>query len=79
MIDEEQAAQAEGVALPAESAWHRAEYKADAVVDRVVAAIERWYEGHFHRAAVNGTAPLSSDDKAALIAHVSAAASTTQE
>ena len=35
-----------------------------------LAAIERWYAKHFHAHALAGTAPLSADDKAALIQHV---------
>lgn len=52
---------------------------AEADVDRIVAAIEKWYAAHFHRAAVNGTAPISADDKAALIQHVTNAVTKPQE
>ncbi|HKJ94269.1 MAG TPA: hypothetical protein VKA32_01415 [Gammaproteobacteria bacterium] len=51
--------------------------KADDAVDHLIAAIERWYADHFHRAAINGTQPITADDKAALIAHVSDAANST--
>lgn len=50
-------------------------------VKRAIAAIERWYAAHFHRHALAGTAPLSADDKAALIQHVADAVAppATQE
>lgn len=40
---------------------------------RAVEAVERWYTKHFHAAAVAGRAPITAEDKASLIAHVSAA------
>lgn len=49
--------------------------KADA--EAVLAAIERWYAGHFHRAAVEGRPPISATDKAELAKAVTEA--TTKE
>ena len=40
-------------------------------VKRAVAGVERWYETHFHRAALSGSAPITATDRAALVAHVS--------
>jgi|GEM_PF-4639724 hypothetical protein len=51
------------------------ELKADA--ERVIAAVERWYAAHFHAHAVAGTAPITADDKAALIQHVADAVAPT--
>lgn len=55
--------------------------KAEAVVvsdvERAVAAVERWYAAHFHAAAVAGRAPITADDKAALIQHVADAVAPT--
>ena len=48
-------------------------------VDRALAGIERWYAHHFHAAAVAGTQPINSADKAALTAHVAAAIRPPQE
>lgn len=80
MIEDTTSAQAEGEALPT-SRFKRAEQAAQTDVERVIAAVERWYAAHFHRCAVAGTAPLSADDKAALIQHVADAVAppATQE
>jgi len=40
---------------------------------KVLAAIEKWYAAHFHSATVKGISPISTEDKAALIAHVTGA------
>jgi hypothetical protein len=48
----------------------RAEQAVEAALHPALAAIERWYAAHFHRHVRAGTAPLSADDKAALIQHV---------
>lgn len=45
--------------------------------ERVNDAIEQWYAAHFHRAAVEGRAPISAADKAALVQAVTEA--TTKE
>ncbi len=80
MIDEPVAAKAEGEALPASippplpTSWIE---RAESDVERVIAAVERWYAAHFHRAAVAGTAPITADDKAALIQHVADAVAPT--
>ncbi len=37
-------------------------------------AIEKWYEKHFNNRAVAGTSPISAEDKALLIQHVTDAA-----
>lgn len=80
MNDETVAAPAEGEALPV-SRFKRAEQAIETDVERVIAAVERWYAAHFHKAAQSGTAPLSADDKAALIQHVADAVAppATQE
>ena len=39
---------------------------------RFIEAIERWYAAHFHRCALAGVAPISADDKSALVASVTA-------
>lgn len=44
--------------------------RAEDTVSRAIHAIERWYERHFHAAALSGRNPLSADDKAALIQSV---------
>ena len=48
-------------------------------VQRALAGIERWYAEHFHAAAVAGTQPITSADKAALTAHVAAAIRPVKE
>jgi hypothetical protein len=80
VIDETVSAPAEGEALPV-SRFKRAEQAIQTDAERVIAAIERWYAAHFHAAAAAGTAPLSADDKAALIQHVADAVAppATQE
>ncbi|HEX7732423.1 MAG TPA: hypothetical protein VF415_07230 [Rhodanobacter sp.] len=45
----------------------------DSATQRAEAAIEAWYADHFHAAAVAGRAPITAEDKASLIAHVTAA------
>lgn len=87
MIDETEAAKAEGEASPAITPTPAkagffssavADVKAvEGVVERAVAAIERWYAAHFHAAAVEGRAPITADDKAALIQHVADAVAPT--
>ena len=75
MTDDTASALAEGEALPA--FLKRAEQAIESIEQRAVAAIERWYAAHFHKAAQAGTAPLSADDKAALIQHVADAVAPT--
>ena len=65
MIDPMKAAQAEGEAMPAKP-------DCDAC-KRAVAAIERWYAAHFHRAQTTGSPVISSDDMASLSAAVASA------
>lgn len=55
----------------------RVESAASADVRKVIAAIEAWYARHFHRAAVEGRAPISATDKADLVKAVAEA--TTKE
>lgn len=55
----------------------RVESVASADVRKVIAAIEAWYARHFHRAAVEGRAPISATDKADLVKAVAEA--TTKE
>jgi hypothetical protein len=61
--------------------FSRAEKTVETDVERVIAAIERWYAAHFHAAAAAGVAPITADDKAALIQHVAdaVAPAATQE
>ena len=83
MIDETVSGKPEGEALPAFNPPPKGGFfsRAESDVERVIAAIERWYAAHFHAAAIAGTAPLSADDKAALIQHVADAVAppATQE
>jgi hypothetical protein len=80
MIEDTASAPAEGEALlvvpQARDGTSFLDRQGDAV-KRAVAAIERWYERHFHAAAVAGTAPITADDKAALIQHVADAVAPT--
>jgi hypothetical protein len=92
MIEDTASAPAEGEALPVPPPSRTASWEGafpvvpqapdgTSCLDRVIAAIERWYERHFHAAAVSGTAPITADDKAALIQHVADAVAppATQE
>lgn len=75
MNDETAAGQPEGEALPERferAAEHAIEY-ADTGLHSVLAAIERWYAAHFHAAALAGRAPITAEDKASLIQHVTEA------
>jgi hypothetical protein len=79
MIDENVSAQAEGSHVPAKAGFFsRAEKAVVSDAERVIAAVEAWYAQHFHRASVEGRAPISAEDKAALVAAV-AKASQAQE
>lgn len=71
MNDETASAQAEGEVLP-ESAPPPLPAPANHA-QLAVAAIECWYAEHYHAAALAGRVPITADDKASLIAHVSAA------
>jgi hypothetical protein len=84
MNDDTASALAEGEALPPVSPspakagfFSRAEQAAKTDAERVIAAIERWYAAHFHAAAVSGRAPITADDKAALLKHVAEAVAPT--
>ncbi|MDE1906888.1 MAG: hypothetical protein KGH75_10625 [Rhodospirillales bacterium] len=84
MTEETASAPAEGEALPTVSPtpakagfFSRAEQAAKTDAERVIAAVERWYAAHFHAAAVEGRAPITADDKAALIQHVADAVAPT--
>ena len=90
MHDENEAAQAEGEALPLPDAEPMPPplpspppggffSPVESLDSRVEAAIERWYAEHFHRAAVDGRAPLTADDKAALISSVRSAVAQPEE
>lgn len=64
-------AKPEGGALSrVERVMRRAEQSAEDAATLAIQAVERWYAKHFHAAAVAGRAPISADDKAALIQHV---------
>lgn len=80
MINETEAAKAEGEASPAITPTPaKAGFfsRAESDVERVIAAVEAWYAAHFHAAAVEGRAPITADDKAALIQHVADAVAPT--
>jgi hypothetical protein len=84
MSIENESAQAEGEASPAITPtpakagfFSRAEQAAKTDAERVIAAVERWYAAHFHAAAVAGRVPITADDKAALIQHVTDAVAPT--
>jgi len=87
MSTEKASAKADGDVLPentikpAEPGFlARAEKAAMSIEERVVAAIDGWYERHFHACAVAGRAPLSADDKTALVkSAVDAVAPATKE
>lgn len=72
MNDETDTAQAEGEVLP-KSFAKTAEAAVLSLEQRVLAALDRWYEKHFHAAAADGRAPISAEEKASLTAHVSEA------
>ncbi|MGN6383651.1 MAG: hypothetical protein ACTHMK_13695 [Dyella sp.] len=79
MNDDNASAKAEGEALPengpaiVKSLIRGETKKLETDAERVFAAVERWYERHFHRCAVAGVAPLSADDKAELHKHLAEA------
>lgn len=74
MNDENESAQAEGSPTPAKAGFFsRAEKAIASDAERVVAAVEAWYAQHFHRATVEGRAPISAEDKAALVKAVTEA------
>lgn len=79
MTDDTVSGQPEGEALPVakRSRLGEAVNLVTTDAERVLAAVERWYAAHFHRCAAAGTAPLSADDKAALIQHVADAVAPT--
>ncbi|KZC23543.1 hypothetical protein RHOFW104T7_13150 [Rhodanobacter thiooxydans] len=84
MIEDTTSGKPEGEALPILTPtppkggfFSRAESAAESIEQRAVAAIEAWYAKHFHAAAVAGTAPITADDKAALIQHVADAVAPT--
>jgi len=80
VINETEAAKAEGEASPAITPTPaKAGFfsRAESDVERVIAAVEAWYAAHFHAAAVEGRAPITADDKAALIQHVADAVAPT--
>lgn len=79
MIEENESAKAEGSAVPAKAGFFSRAEKAIATdAERAAAAVEAWYAQHFHRAAVEGRAPITADDKAALVAAVTVAASSKE-
>ncbi len=64
---------------PEVQAVEHAAVSVEDAVERALAGVERWYAEHFHAAAVSGTQPITSADKAALTAHVAAAIRPAQE
>ena len=48
-------------------------------VKRAVAGVEAWYAEHFHHAVQTATPAIPAEQKAALIAHVTAAIKPPQE
>jgi hypothetical protein len=80
MNEENEAAQAEDEGLPeasnvaeSEPVLAEVEHEIQSLEQRVIAAIDTWYEAHFHKAAVEGRTPITSDDKDALLKGVTAA------
>lgn len=79
MIDETTSASADGDAVPESNQpakagfFVRAEHAVLSLEQRAVAAVEAWYARHFHAAATEGRPPISAEEKASLIAHVSEA------
>jgi hypothetical protein len=84
MQEENKSGLPEGGALPASNTSERAPTEKETLVeriegdiksdaDKVIAAIEAWYEKHFHTAIEQGRAPISSDEKTALVTGVVAA------
>lgn len=56
-----------------------AEREVESLVERVEQAIERWYAAHYHAATVAGRAPITTDDKAALVSSVTAVVAPAKE
>lgn len=52
--------------------FSRAESTED-VATKAIHAVEQWYARHFHSAATSGRQPITSDEKAALVAGIKAA------
>ena len=48
-------------------------------VEAVIAAVERWYAAHYHKAALAGRAPIPADDKAELVQAVTSAITQVKE
>lgn len=69
MNEDTASAQAEGEALPASLPPPLP----DSATQRAETAVEAWYAAHFHAAAIAGRAPITAEEKASLIAHVTAA------
>jgi hypothetical protein len=67
MTEETEAGKPEGEALP------EAPTVPATIEQRVVAAIDAWHERHVHESTLAGRPAISADDKAALIASVTAA------
>ena len=67
------------VAAKAKDELRVLETDAASIVKRVQAAIDRWYEAHFHRAVATNTQPLPASDKAALHAAVADALQPAKE
>jgi hypothetical protein len=47
--------------------------------ERLEAAVEKWYEGHYHRGMTLGHPIIPADDKAALLSGVLEAAASPQQ
>lgn len=75
MNDETASAQADGEVLHVSQVAAAGARAAVAAYDQqqAIDAIERWYAAHFHAAAVSGRAPITAEEKASLIAHVTEA------
>lgn len=56
-----------------------AEKDLKAIEERLVKAVEAWYARHFHKAASSGASPITAEDKASLIQHVTSAVQTPKE
>lgn len=59
--------------------FSRAEHEVEDLAKRVEDAIERWYAAHYHAATLAGRAPITTDDKAALVSSVTAVVAPAKE
>lgn len=79
MNEDIESGQPEGEALPESLPPPLPAHAANGLHERLLDAIERWYAAHFHAAAVAGRAPITADDKAALVSSVTAVVAPSKE